>query len=139
MSHHPELFSGISRPVIDNVPLFLPVTVIPYGDGEQPFVHFHHNVTNIQVQMVVVTHVEPIVVPHRLHTTRPLSPSSFLSKVNCTAQVQLETLVINPTQEQVAEGDHAVDNDVEHDNAVEGQDMQVDHVDGDYVFEVEET
>ncbi|KAH7049572.1 hypothetical protein BKA57DRAFT_437341 [Linnemannia elongata] len=56
-----------------------------------------------------------------------------------TAQVHLETLVINPTQEQVAEGDHAVDNDVEHDNAVEGQDMQVDHVDGDYVFEVEET
>ncbi|KAF9327441.1 hypothetical protein BGZ91_001469 [Linnemannia elongata] len=56
-----------------------------------------------------------------------------------TVQVQLEALTIDPAQEQVTEVDHAVDTDVEHDNAVEGQNMQADHVDGDYVFEEEAT
>lgn len=56
-----------------------------------------------------------------------------------TVQGQLEALPIDPAQGQDAGEDHAVESDVEHDNAVEDQDMQVDHVDGDYEFEEEET
>ncbi|KAG0290197.1 hypothetical protein BGZ97_006244 [Linnemannia gamsii] len=67
MSHHPEHFFGISTPVNNAVPLFLPDVVISYH--ERPFVQPPHNV---QVQMAVVIPVGPIVVPLRLNAIRVL-------------------------------------------------------------------